>query len=1018
MGNRFQRTLSSPDPISERLPLVPWLYRVIGIPKIRIQVRFRGNALYILCESSSCPSRSIVLDRLFAALEKTNLDDLLPENQASVYQIIVYGRVAGEKHPHWAEVIPVAQIDQYLDEVETDHAPPHPSTIALTNLRLAKEGKPEAIARYLSEELTSLGISVQASVRSLALSEEPGLPQTANLASVFTSAASLTPQALLNRLWVVCESAYSPEVGLMAELIPPKLRDLELQGFRDALVLSRVQGETEPEWILRVDLTPPNEMLKDWARWGDVEALIRLLQRSLRDQAIEISATLMETTLHLTCHHLDVPEKEVVLATLVPLLETVAPQGIHAAVVYGLEDTEEPTPYLSIPETPVWVQWVNLPAAEHPALADSTDQLAKQGDLAAIAFLLTRLLNPDLDIQLATGGIQIQVRQKEDLLHIMTDAPICPSQNQVGVLVANMVKALELPSVQGVRVYGRRAGQKRPLWSYGVDFTVRDRLVPEATPEFAASDAYVGDLLTTMPGELAARSQDPGEVETLWERWLEGVQTGIARSRLFAVEAPTGGLSTAARPVQTAGAHDKKVALICGVLGILLTVQADLGLGQILRSTEKSTPKPSASPSPTDNLPLSQLSLQKSGAAKSDSIFNSLGFTQSGQTVISPTTSSKDGASKSLVASPLKPKAAVDTARSPYPTFNTTQLDEKLVLYRQFVAQSGAPDVLIVGSSRAMRGIDPAVLEQALATQGYPGLKVFNFGVNGATAQVVDLIVRRILPSEKMPKLIIFADGLRALNSGRTDVTYGAIASSPGFHKLPDASTASASESPESPLALTKPIETIARTNTIVSDSYKSFNTQLLEQLSILSVIYNQRTQLQNALVKSLTSGWRMETLSDSGDEEGIPQDGQGLIDIQGFLPISNRFNPVTYYQKYSRISGENDGDYADFSLDGLQTEALRNMAKFTRSQNIPLVVLNLPLTEQYLDPFRREREKQFQEYLLRMSTELGFTYRDILDNWLSTPDFFSDPSHLNRYGSYAVSQHIAKDALIPWKKR
>jgi lysophospholipase L1-like esterase len=146
--------------------------------------------------------------------------------------------------------------------------------------------------------------------------------------------------------------------------------------------------------------------------------------------------------------------------------------------------------------------------------------------------------------------------------------------------------------------------------------------------------------------------------------------------------------------------------------------------------------------------------------------------------------------------------------------------------------------------------------------------------------------------------------------------------------------------------------------------------------------------------------------------------DGQGLIDIDGFLPLSTRFNPATYYQKYSRVAGNSDADYANFSLEGQQFEALKSLAEFTRSQKIPLVFVNLPLTEIHLDPFRREREQQFQQKMLQVSGELGFTYRDLLENWKTENDLFSDPSHLNRYGAYVVSQHLAKDPLIPWIKR
>lgn len=1001
MGNRSPYTLSSsPQAVGSRLPLLPWLYRVIGIPHTHLQVRLRGNNLYILAEGRNCPERSLIFTHLVRALSKTEIETLLPPAQPKIYQIILYGRKVGESRPQWADVIHLAQLDRYLENLD---APKTEVAVAieLANLGMARRGRPDAIARYLSEALTSLGVAVRASVKSAALPEETGLPQTANLASVFSSTASLTPQALLNRLWVVCESAYSPDSTLLTETIAQHLRDLELDGFRDAIVFSRVRGETKPEWVLRVDLTPPQEMLKDWARWGDVEALTRLMNNAVRDQGIEISATLMGITLHVTAQREEPPERQRVFAAIAPLIDTIAPQGIHSMAVYGLSGAPNPIPQLSIPDSPVWVQWMDLPAKEHPALSESTRELAKEGDLSAIAFLLTRQLNPNLDHQLATGGVRLQIRQKEDLLHIMTDAPVCPSQSQIGAKVAKYIRSLNLPEVQGIRVYGRRSGQKRPLWSYGVDFATRNRLIPEATPEFAASDAYVGDLLTKEPGSLTVPEFEEAE-PTVWDRMVEAIQGSMARTRIFTIESETA--PNTARATQSAVPNEAKAAIVWGILGILLTVQADWLLGQFVKPLLATKPAPTASPSPQppEQLTLPQLSLQKTPGF--DAIGS--GFTQSGSTLFTP-----GSGSTALLASPLKPKAAIDTSRSPYPTFNAPQLDEKFILYRQYVAQNGAPDVLIVGSSRAMRGIDPVVLEQTLATQGYPGMRVFNFGINGATVQVVDLVVRRLLASEKQPKLILFADGLRAFNEGRPDVTFNAIASSPGFRKLPEVATVAA---PSPSQAFTKPLETLARTNTTVVDRYKSFNDQLLQQVGQLSTVWSERDKLQTLLKRSLTFG----SIASSEPDPESTIEGSGLIDINGFLPISNRFNPVTYYQKYSRVPGESDADYANFSLDGVQMQALRSLAQYTKSQDIPLVVINLPLTEQYLDPYRRDREQQFQQYLMRMSGELGFTYRDLLENWKNTPDFFSDPSHLNRYGAYAVATHIGKDPLIPWRRR
>lgn len=129
---------------------------------------------------------------------------------------------------------------------------------------------------------------------------------------------------------------------------------------------------------------------------------------------------------------------------------------------------------------------------------------------------------------------------------------------------------------------------------------------------------------------------------------------------------------------------------------------------------------------------------------------------------------------------------AAEAAPAPiaYPTFNSPRLDEQLRLYRQYLAELGPPDILIVGSSRALVGIDPQVLQQQLGERGYAGLKVYNFGINGATGQVVDLLLRQILPPEHLPRLVLWADGVRAFNSGRTDRTYRAILQSAGYQRL------------------------------------------------------------------------------------------------------------------------------------------------------------------------------------------------------------------------------------------
>lgn len=119
-----------------------------------------------------------------------------------------------------------------------------------------------------------------------------------------------------------------------------------------------------------------------------------------------------------------------------------------------------------------------------------------------------------------------------------------------------------------------------------------------------------------------------------------------------------------------------------------------------------------------------------------------------------------------------------------FPSLGSAILDEQLGLYLSYVATLGPPDVLIVGSSRALQGIDPQGLQQGLAAQQKSGLKIYNFGVNGATAQVVSFVLRQVLTPEQLPRLVIWADGSRAFNSARFDRTFAEVLASPGYRAV------------------------------------------------------------------------------------------------------------------------------------------------------------------------------------------------------------------------------------------
>jgi hypothetical protein len=338
-------------------------------------------------------------------------------------------------------------------------------------------------------------------------------------------------------------------------------------------------------------------------------------------------------------------------------------------------------------------------------------------------------------------------------------------------------------------------------------------------------------------------------------------------------------------------------------------------------------------------------------------------------------------------ASATQPKASFNSKQYTYPTFNSKQFDQQLELYLNYLEGFGTPDILIVGSSRALQGVDPIALQQGLANRGYPEMRVFNFGINGATAQVVDLLLRRILTPDQLPRMILWADGSRAFNEGRLDITYNGIVASQGYKmltkgirpKLPE-------QSLPDKICLRLPNQHFAGSGSLYFAGELLCGTiaQFSEQLEPIRQILPKPTN---------------------------PSTGNG------FRQVATRFNPVTYYQRYPKVSGRYDADYQNFNLQGKQTVALQNVLKFTRLHQIPIVLVNLPLTQSYLDPARTEYERQFHQYLQNLAKQKQFVFRDLnQQRQLARYEYFVDPSHLNQFGAAAVATYLAQDSGIPWK--
>lgn len=339
-----------------------------------------------------------------------------------------------------------------------------------------------------------------------------------------------------------------------------------------------------------------------------------------------------------------------------------------------------------------------------------------------------------------------------------------------------------------------------------------------------------------------------------------------------------------------------------------------------------------------------------------------------------------------------------------FPALGSDVLDEQVSLYRAYVAAQGPPDVLIVGSSRSLQGIDPQVLQQALAVEGYPDLRAYNFSVNGATAQVVSFVVRQLLAADLHPRLIVWAEGSRAFNSGRFDRTFAEILASPGYAavqagtKLTLQAQASPTAAPNLTEAPAEPVEDadgVESSAPVIEDGPES-----AEDLGVAAEETAKTPAASASSAPAITDHGTVSLTS---------------INSQGFLAIDDQFNPAVYYRRFPRVRGQYDDAYRAFRLEGVQTLSLAAMTQFLQRQGIPLVFVNLPLSNDYLDRVRTGYERQFQRFLQTWANRGAFVLVDRLEEWRWQSHLFADPSHVNRYGAREMARLLAADRRIPW---
>jgi hypothetical protein len=92
-------------------------------------------------------------------------------------------------------------------------------------------------------------------------------------------------------------------------------------------------------------------------------------------------------------------------------------------------------------------------------------ELAKQGNVEAIASLINRQLQPK--------GITAKVALKDACLQVMLESPEVPDQQALVTFIRKRITGLRVASIERVKVYGRQAGEEFPAWNQEFEIVVQ-----------------------------------------------------------------------------------------------------------------------------------------------------------------------------------------------------------------------------------------------------------------------------------------------------------------------------------------------------------------------------------------------------------------------------------------------------------------------------------------------------------------------------------------------------------------
>jgi hypothetical protein len=122
-------------------------------------------------------------------------------------------------------------------------------------------------------------------------------------------------------------------------------------------------------------------------------------------------------------------------------------------------------------------------------------ELAKQGDVDAIASLMNRHLHPK--------GITAKVIFKDACLEVTLESDQVPDQQILVAFIRKGLTGLGAVSVENVKVYGQQTGKKFPVWTKEFNLSILEDELEAADNKESSSEPQFLTIFINLSGDTA-----------------------------------------------------------------------------------------------------------------------------------------------------------------------------------------------------------------------------------------------------------------------------------------------------------------------------------------------------------------------------------------------------------------------------------------------------------------------------------------------------------------------------------